>query len=68
VYNTKSATLITPTSLGKLSRLLGLSLEGAEPGEYEFVLNVTDQVAGKDLEVREPFRVVPAEAPAASGS
>ena len=48
-------TQITPTSLGKLSRFLGTSLEKASEGDYEFVLTVTDQVAGKSVEVREPF-------------
>ena len=58
-------TVIQPTSLGKLSRLVGTRLATAEPGDYEFVLTIRDEIAGKSLEVREPFTVVPA--PAASG-
>jgi hypothetical protein len=50
-------TTIAPTSLGKLSRFVGYSLEKAPEGDYEFVLTVTDQVSGKTLEVREPFTV-----------
>jgi VWFA-related protein len=46
---------ITPTSLGKLARFVGASLEQVPDGDYEFVLTVTDQVANKTVEVREPF-------------
>jgi hypothetical protein len=48
-------TRITPTSLGKLARFVGASLEQVPDGDYEFVLTVTDQVANKTVEVREPF-------------
>jgi hypothetical protein len=51
--------MINPTSLGKLSRLVGTSLEGYGPGEYEFVLSLTDEVSGKTVELTEPFTVVP---------
>ena len=54
-----SPTAISPTSLGKLSRLVGAPLKGANPGEYELVLSLTDEVAGKSLEVKEPFTVEP---------
>ncbi len=56
-------TLITPTSLGKVSRLIGAPLQGG-PGEYELVMTLNDTIAGKTLEVREPFTVA-AEAPPA---
>jgi hypothetical protein len=49
--------LIKPTSLGKLTRLLGSRLDDYPPGEYEFILNVKDEVANKTIEVREPFTV-----------
>jgi VWFA-related protein len=55
---------ITPTSIGRVSRLVGTRLEGASPGEYELVLTVRDEVAGKSVEIREPF-TVEAAAPAA---
>jgi hypothetical protein len=51
-------TLITPTSIGKLSRIVGTGLPGVVPGEYELVLSVKDEVAGKSVEVREPFTLV----------
>jgi VWFA-related protein len=52
-----AATQITPTSLGRLARLVGASLAEAQDGDYEFVLTVTDQVANKTVEVREPFKI-----------
>ncbi len=42
---------------GTLSQMLGISLESATPGDYEVVLTVHDEVAGKTLEVRDPFQV-----------
>ena len=57
---------ITPTSIGRVSRLVGTRLEGTSPGEYELVLTVKDEVAGKSVEVHEPFTVESAAAPAAA--
>jgi hypothetical protein len=45
---------------GSLSHRLTLSLSGAEPGEYELLLAVTDQVSGNRLERRDAFAVEPA--------
>jgi hypothetical protein len=60
---------IRPTSLGKLSAVVRLGLEKAPPGEYELVMAFLDMVAGKMLEVREPFSVrAAAEAPPAASS
>jgi hypothetical protein len=60
---------INPTSLGRLSRLVGSPLKSADAGDYEFVLTVKDEISGKTLEVREPFTVDPAfPAPAAAGT
>jgi VWFA-related protein len=50
-------TVITPTSLGKLSRLMGTGLQDAAPGDYELVLSLRDEIAGKSLELAEPFTV-----------
>jgi VWFA-related protein len=50
---------IQPTSLGRLSRIVGSRLEGAAPGEYELVLEVKDEISGKKLELREPLVVEP---------
>ncbi len=60
-------TMIQPTSLGRLSRLIGPPLEGAEPGEYEFELNLKDELSGKILDFKEDFRVLPRRT-AATGS
>ncbi len=38
--------------------MFSFSLEGIAPGDYEVVLLVTDEVAGKSLEVVDPFSVV----------
>jgi hypothetical protein len=43
-----------------VSRIVGAKLAGAEPGDYELVLTVRDELAGKTLEVREPFTVTAA--------
>jgi hypothetical protein len=60
-------TAIKPTSIGKLSRLVGTRLVAAEPGDYEFVLTVRDEITGKTLELKEPFTVTPAPS-ASTGS
>jgi VWFA-related protein len=62
LYKQLPESIITPTSLGAVSRLFTLSLDYATPGQYEMVMTVRDEVAGKTLEVREPFTVVPAAA------
>jgi hypothetical protein len=51
---------IQPTSLGELSRVSGFSLRGAQPGDYEIVMTVQDELAGQRLELSVPFEVVPA--------
>jgi len=57
------ASQIQPTSLGKLSRIVGSPIDGVEPGDYELVLSIRDEIAGKTLEAREPFVVVAPGAP-----
>lgn len=54
-------TLIRPTSLGHLARLVGSTLKGFPAGEYDFALAVTDEISGKTLDLHEPFTVVAAE-------
>jgi VWFA-related protein len=51
---------IQPTSLGKLSRIVGSRLDDAAPGDYEVLLEVTDEISGKKVELREPFVIEPA--------
>ena len=55
VFKRSDDTLINPTSIGALLRLHGINLLGAEPGDYELVLKVRDSLAGRDVEVHEPF-------------
>ena len=50
--------MIQPTSLGRLSRMIGPSLEGAEPGEYEFEINLKDEIANRILDYKEEFTIV----------
>ena len=57
VFKRGDETIINPTSIGALLRLHGINLLGAEPGDYELVLKVRDSLAGRDLEVHEPFSI-----------
>jgi hypothetical protein len=57
VISRSEPTWIEPTSLGALARLLQIPLEGVDPGDYELVLSVRDEIAGGASEVIEPFRV-----------
>ena len=59
---------ITPTSLGKLSRLVGTRLPAEATGDMEFVLSLKDEVSGKVLEVKEPFTVGPVASASAAVS
>lgn len=56
-------TPITPTSLGRLSRMTGTPLDGAEPGDYELVITLKDEIGGQTREIKEPFTVVAAAKP-----
>ena len=58
--NSAPPSIINPTSLGRLSRLVGTKLDGYAPGEYELVMNFKDEISGKTVELREPFTVVAA--------
>jgi VWFA-related protein len=55
LFKRADPTPIRPTSLGALLRLHGISLAGAAAGAYELRLSVQDEVAGKSLDVKEPF-------------
>jgi VWFA-related protein len=61
VFKRTDPTPINPTSVGALLRLHGIGLRGAQPGEYELVLTVRDDLAGQSVEVREPFEIVSPE-------
>jgi hypothetical protein len=57
LFKRSEETMINPTSIGALLRLHGINLAGAEPGDYELVLKVRDRLAGRDLELVEPFSI-----------
>jgi VWFA-related protein len=61
-------TLIKPTPEGALSRMIGVSLEGATPGDYELVMRVRDEFSGQRLELREPFHVSARLSPGPAGA
>jgi VWFA-related protein len=50
-------TPILPTSLGAVSRMIGIPLDGVTPGDYDLTLTVRDEIAGQSQEIVEPFRV-----------
>ena len=48
---------INPTSLGQVMRTFGFRLADVPPGDYEIVMTVRDDIAGRSFEIREPFKV-----------
>jgi VWFA-related protein len=52
-------TLIQPGGDGRLTRTLGISLQGAPLGEYSLTLTVKDEKSGETLSRSETFTVVP---------
>ncbi len=50
-------TPILPSSLGAVSRMIGIPLDGVTPGDYELVLKVRDDLAGRSQELVEPFQI-----------
>jgi hypothetical protein len=52
-------TRIRPAPDRRLTRLVGVSLDGPEPGDYTLVLSARDEVAGAAARATEPFRVAP---------
>jgi VWFA-related protein len=48
-------TSIVPDARGRLVRLIGFTVDGGAPGEYELVLDVRDEVAGARIRRAEPF-------------
>ena len=53
------ATLIQPAPDGRVTRTLGISLEGAEPGEYALLIGARDEKTGEVVTRTEPFTVAP---------
>jgi VWFA-related protein len=52
-------TMIQPAPDGRVTRTLGINLQGAEPGEYTLVLSARDEKTGASLTRAEPFTVAP---------
>ncbi|HYN05172.1 MAG TPA: VWA domain-containing protein [Vicinamibacteria bacterium] len=50
--------VINPTSLGQVMRTFGFRLTDAPLGDYEIVMVIRDDIAGRSFEMREPFKVV----------
>jgi VWFA-related protein len=48
-------TTITPTSLGALLRLQGIALPAAEPGPYELLLSIRDEIGNRAIYAKEEF-------------
>jgi hypothetical protein len=59
VWTRVDPTLIAPTSLGKLSRMIGAPLAEAAPGGYRLVINLRDEVSGETIKLEEPFVLQP---------
>jgi hypothetical protein len=55
VLEEAAATPIAPDPDGRLVRMVGASLEKLEPGAYELVLDVRDEVSGRSFARHEPF-------------
>jgi hypothetical protein len=54
------ASPIAPSPDGRVVRLVGMDISGLEPGPYDLVLDVQDEVSGRRLHGRERFSLVPA--------
>jgi VWFA-related protein len=52
-------TLIQPAPDGRVTRTLGISLQGAPPGEYALALTARDEKTGESVTRVEPFTVAP---------
>jgi VWFA-related protein len=65
VVGSAAPSLIQPTSIGALARMVQFPLRGFPPGDYELLIAVTDEVSGETREKVEPFTIAPAAAAAA---
>jgi hypothetical protein len=68
VIGTQAPVPLPPGPDGELSQMYALNTTGLAPGDYVIVLEVNDQVAGRTLEVLDPFQVEVGPATAASGT
>jgi VWFA-related protein len=58
VFTAMEPSRINPTSLGQVMRTFGFKLAGAPVGDYELVMAIRDDLAGRSFEMRERFMVV----------
>jgi len=70
LFSNEPPSVISPTEDGKVSRMIGFSLDGAAPGDYVILMRVRDELSGRSVDMREPFRVVarPPETASATAS
>jgi VWFA-related protein len=57
VVSRSEPTPIVPTSLGAISRMIGIPLDGLTPGDYDLVLKVRDDLVGRSQELVEPLQI-----------
>jgi len=62
LFTQDAPSLITPTPAGAVSRMIGFSLQDADPGDYEIVMRIRDELSGRSLDLREPFSVAEPDA------
>jgi hypothetical protein len=58
VFTAMEPSRINPTSLGQVMRTFGFKLAEAPVGDYELVMAIRDDLAGRSFEMRERFKVV----------
>jgi hypothetical protein len=65
VFKRLAPSVINPTSVGAVARVFIVSLDYAQPGEYDMVISVRDEISKETRELHEPFTVgeAPNESP-----
>jgi VWFA-related protein len=58
VFTAMRPSPINPTSLGQVMRTFGFKLADAPVGDYELTMAIRDDLAGRSIELKEPFKVV----------
>jgi VWFA-related protein len=48
---------ILPTTLGGVTRMIGIPLDGLTPGDYDLLLTIRDELSGKSQELVEPLEI-----------
>jgi VWFA-related protein len=63
VVSQNEPTAILPTTLGGVTRMIGIPLDGLTPGEYDLMLTIRDELSGKSQELVEPLEISPPAPP-----